>query len=42
VRADPNETGLRGTIKHHVAFAWIIASLLAVLVFAFAISPPPT
>ena len=40
VRTDGDETAVRRAVRHHVAFAWSIASLIAVFVFAYAINLP--
>ena len=37
-RRNSDETGLQKMIRQHVAFVWIIVSLLAVLVFAYAMN----
>ena len=41
-RENPNryETAVRSAVRHHAAFAWFIASLIAVFVFAYAINLP--
>jgi hypothetical protein len=40
LRTDRDKTAVRRAVRRHVAFAWFIASLLAVFVFAYAINLP--
>jgi len=37
-RGKSDEAPVRSMIRHHVAFAWIIVSVLAVFSFAYAIN----
>ena len=38
--ANSDEPRVESIVRHHVAFAWIIVSLLAVFAFAYAINLP--